>query len=334
MAELTKETEIAVKAVLAASRICIKVQADLVLYRSQKKSDKSPVTVADYASQAVICRELREHFPGEPVVAEEHSSGLISGDNEMVEQIVGLVGDIFPGEVSLANISRWIDCDHKRGPSRKWVLDPIDGTKGFLRGGQYAIALALIENGEILFGALGCPNIDYEDGKKGCIFVAEKRRGARVIWIEDISVSRSIHVSADKDPGELKFVESFESAHTDHAAHDRLYGRLGVSAPHTRIDGQAKYALVARGDVSAYLRMQSPLTPDYRQMIWDHAAGCVIVEEAGGKVTDITGKPLDFSFDRSLENNIGIIATNGLCHDRILDQLRHCEEPKATKQSQ
>jgi 3'(2'), 5'-bisphosphate nucleotidase len=323
MAKLTNEKDIAVKAVLAASRICMKVQADLARYRSQKKSDKSPVTVADYASQAIICRELREHFPNDPVVAEEHSSVLISGESEMADQVVSLVNDIFPGEASLTNISRWIDCACNKGSRRRWVLDPIDGTKGFLRGDQYAIALALVDKGEILLGALGCPNIDYELGKKGCIFVAEKRRGASMIWIGDISVSRSIHVSSDKGPEELKFVESLESAHTDHASQDRLYGRLGVSTPHTRIDGQAKYALVARGDVSAYLRMQSPLTPDYRQMIWDHAAGCVIVEEAGGKVTDITGKPLDFSFDRSLEKNIGILATNGLCHERILDQLRH-----------
>ena len=63
-----------------------------------------------------------------------------------------------------------------------WTLDPIDGTTGFLRGEQHAICLALIVDGIVQLGVVGCPNlpVDHEqpDGEKGCLFIAVKNQGA------------------------------------------------------------------------------------------------------------------------------------------------------------
>ena len=59
---------------------------------------------------------------------------------------------------------------HRLG--RYWTLDPIDGTKGFLRGDQYAVALGLIDDGEVILGVLGCPNLPNSDGSRGAIFSA------------------------------------------------------------------------------------------------------------------------------------------------------------------
>ena len=87
------------------------------------------------------------------------------------------------------------------------------------------------------------------------------------------------------------------------------------------MDSQAKYGAVARGDAALYLRLPSPKSPDYREKIWDHAAGTIIVEEAGGKVTDMFGKPLDFTSGRKMENNRGIVASCGLIHERIIQAL-------------
>ncbi|MFN8519969.1 MAG: inositol monophosphatase family protein [Chloroflexota bacterium] len=69
---------------------------------------------------------------------------------------------------------------------------------------------------------------------------------------------------------------------------------LGVTAPPLRLDSQAKYGLVARGDASIYLRI---LRGDYVECIWDHAAGSIVVEEAGGTVSDVTGAALDWDAD-------------------------------------
>ena len=86
------------------------------------------------------------------------------------------------------------------------------------------------------------------------------------------------------------------------------------------MDSQAKYGIVARGEAEIYLRM--PTRADYREKIWDHAAGALIVEEAGGTVTDIMGRPLDFHHGRELSANRGVIVTNGRCHARVLEASR------------
>jgi 3'(2'), 5'-bisphosphate nucleotidase len=87
------------------------------------------------------------------------------------------------------------------------------------------------------------------------------------------------------------------------------------------MDSQAKYAAVARGDAALYLRLPSPKTPDYREKIWDHAAGVLLVEEAGGKVTDMFGKPLDFTQNSTLINNQGTVVSNGAIHSTVIEAL-------------
>ena len=91
---------------------------------------------------------------------------------------------------------------------------------------------------------------------------------------------------------------------------------LGITRESMRMDSQAKYAAVASGAAEMYLRL--PTRADYVERIWDHAAGALIVTEAGGRVTDIDGAMLDFSRGRGLERNRGVIASNGLFHDQIV----------------
>jgi 3'(2'), 5'-bisphosphate nucleotidase len=96
--------------------------------------------------------------------------------------------------------------------------------------------------------------------------------------------------------------------------------RLGLALAPVRLDSQAKYAVVARGEADIYLRL--PTRADYREKIWDHAAGVLIVEEAGGVVSDITGRPLDFRQGRELVHNQGVIVTNGRLHERVIEAVR------------
>ena len=87
------------------------------------------------------------------------------------------------------------------------------------------------------------------------------------------------------------------------------------------MDSQAKYAVLAAGQGDVLLRLLSSSRPDYREMIWDQAAGSILVEEAGGRVTDLDGNPLDFAHGRTLATNRGVLATNGKLHDAILHGL-------------
>ena len=171
------------------------------------------------------------------------------------------------------------------GPGRRWwTLDPVDGTKGFLRGEQYAVALALVEDGEPRVAVLGCPNLPTGDGSAvGSLFVAERDAGAWEMPLDDPAATpRRIHVDGDPDVTHARYAESVEAAHTDQDDSARIASLLGITGTPVRMDSQAKYAVVARGDASIYLRIPRG---GYNENVWDHAAGLLVVKEAGGIVT-------------------------------------------------
>ncbi len=116
-------------------------------------------------------------------------------------------------------------------------------------------------------------------------------------------------------------MRSFESGHTDVSKIDEFASALGSTAEPIRMDSQAKYAVLAAGEGEIILRLLSPKMPNYQEKIWDQAAGSLVLEEAGGKISDLYGKALDFSVGRKLINNRGVLATNGLLHDAALKAL-------------
>jgi len=326
------EKEHAYQAIVRAAALCQAVQADMIKPTAAEKADRSPVTVADYASQAIICKELADTFPNDSVVAEEASEGLRARDqNQMLSQVTHYVQTQLP-EATSDDVCDWIDRGGADSGQRFWTLDPIDGTKGFLRGEQYAVALALIVDGQVQVGALACPNLpldlDHPDGSRGVIFLAVRGQGAEMLLlpkgdqsVNDPNSATPISVASLSDASAARFVESVESGHANHAAHESLAHSLGITQPSVRLDSQAKYGTVARGDAAIYLRLPSPKSPNYRERIWDHAAGVLIIEEAGGRVTDALGAELDFSQGRKLEKNRGIVASNGHLHSAILNAI-------------
>jgi 3'-phosphoadenosine 5'-phosphosulfate (PAPS) 3'-phosphatase len=88
------------------------------------------------------------------------------------------------------------------------------------------------------------------------------------------------------------------------------------------MDSQAKYAVLAAGGGDLLLRLLSSSQPNYREKIWDQAAGSLVLEEAGGQITDLDGKPLDFTTGRSLRDNRGILASNRALHAAALRALQ------------
>ena len=324
MGQNSPEVVTAIQAAIKASALCQRIRMDLVGGESILKSDRSPVSIADYGSQAIICKLIRERFPNDTIVAEEDSKELRRPDHSKILEQVTMYVNAFVPTSSSKEVCSWIDFSSDAITDRFWALDPIDGTKGFLRGDQYAIALALIENGVVTLGILACPNlyvdIDHPFGEKGCLFVALKGKGS--IQMDSHGGSqRAISVSKVKNPSEATITESVEADHADHLTHQRLAERLNISRPSVRMDSQAKYGILARGEVTLYLRVPSLAEPGYKENIWDHAAGAIIAEEAGGKVTDVLGRPLDFSSGIKMIKNDGILVSNGILHDLVLKAL-------------
>lgn len=329
----------AISAVASACKVTRTVQRGMGAIASIIKDDKSPVTVADYASQAVVARVLRDRLPGDMhLVGEETSAFLRNPDNAAhLAATVEAAREAW-GDVDAEALVRAID-DGAGEPNARgfWTLDPIDGTKGFLRGQQYAISLAYIERGEVVIGVLGCPNLaknfdaplDHPD-RHGTLYAAV-RGGGTWEYAADAAdgkparIARPVHeadASWSSEDGVMPCT-SVDESHTHmgkvDAVMDWLEERGIATAEPLRLDGQGKYAVVARGQADVYLRL--PTKPGYVEFIWDHAAGALVASEAGVFVTDVAGRQLDFSHGRRLEKNRGVIAAPAWAHGKVIAAL-------------
>ncbi|KAK9025757.1 hypothetical protein V6N11_038614 [Hibiscus sabdariffa] len=347
-----KELDLAVRIVHMACSLCQKVQKSLLSPASRQvlaKDDDSPVTVADWSVQATVSWLLSEFLEGQSVsiVAEEDVQTLSKSDAaSLLAAVVNTVNECLAEapkyglqqpkkalETSqiLEAISR---CNSTGGPTgRHWVLDPVDGTLGFVRGDQYAVALALIEDGKLVLGVLGCPNypmkkefLNYNHRhdqtmpmtpsssdiwQKGCVMYA--RRGSGRTWMQPLihgdtkfewpNSATLVQASPVDDPSLATFCEPVEKANSNHLFTAGLANSIGLKNQPMRIHSMVKYAAIARGDAEVFIKFARS---GYQEKIWDHAAGVVIVEEAGGVVTDAGGRPLDFS--RGL--NTGVLYGN------------------------
>lgn len=323
--DLTALSKIALDAVRIGCAISSSVQQRIVRTASSiAKQDRSPVTIADYAVQVAISRHLASHQPNIPMMAEEDASQLASRENaELRRSIIDLLEDSglhFTDSELLETLSR---CNFPGGrDGRFWVLDPIDGTKGFLRGDQYAIALALIDSGRPVLGVLGCPKLSshsLDAAGAGSLLHAVRGQGSFATDL-DSGERRAIRVSNTSVPADAILCRSYESAHSSFGSTAEIASNLGISSPALGIDSQAKYGTLALGFASIYLRL--PRNTEYREKIWDHAAGVLVVQEAGGRITDVSGADLDFGEGPLLDRNGGIVVTNGHLHDAVLDATR------------
>lgn len=307
-------------AVEGAALLAGRIQSELT-EPSLSKRDRSPVTVADFAVQALIGKLIGDAFPGDSLVAEEESSEIQSAHGErLLAAASDFLGEILR-EAAPAKVKEWIQVGE--GEPRKdrfWTLDPIDGTKGFLRRQQYAVALALIVDGRPRIAALGCPQLRLA-GQTGHLIVAASGAGA---WSTPLRRRRfrKLEVSNTDVASEALVVRSVESGHTDTHGFDLFVRELGTRKTPLLMDSQAKYAILAAGCGDVLLRLRSPDRPNYVEKIWDHAAGSLIVEEAGGKVTDLLGRPLNFNNGRLMQGNVGVAASNGALHKQAIEALQ------------
>ncbi|KAK9268188.1 hypothetical protein L1049_010631 [Liquidambar formosana] len=298
----SKELDVAVRAVQMACSLCQRVQEGLISKNNdlvQSKDDNSPVTVADWSVQATVSWILSESFGGGNVfiVAEEDVQTLSRANaGGLLEQVVKTVNECLAQAPQfglkgpkmalgtkevLEAISR---CNSTGGPTGKfWALDPVDGTLGFVRGDQYAVALALIEDGELKLGVLGCPNypmkkewLNYhhryyriiskltpptsESWDKGCVFYA--RRGSGEAWMQPLihrnteliwpNSARPVRVSSIDNPELATFCEPVEKANSSHSFTAGLAHSVGLRKQPLRVYSMVKYAAIARGDAEIF----------------------------------------------------------------------------------
>ena len=275
--------QFALQAVQRAAILAGDIQREMVI-EALTKDDRSPVTVADFAAQAVVGEMLEEAFPGALLVGEEAADILRSPEERVtLDTITIFVSRLIP-DTDADAVCDLIDRGVDAPGESYWTLDPIDGTKGFLRGAQYATALAYVENGAVQLGVLGCPNIrpdlSEDIGGAGSLLIACRGQGSWIAPLRgEIGDFQPLAVSAQGDPAQARLMRSFESGHTNTSQIDAFQEKLGGNAEPVRMDSQVKYALLASGEGEIYLRLLSASKPDYREKIWDQAAGSIIVEQ-------------------------------------------------------
>ncbi len=326
------QRRVAVDAVRLAAAACTSVQHTMTSASATSKSDASPVTVADLASQAIVVDRVWRHFPGATVVAEEDAS-QVSVDAELRSLVARLAQQA--DEARLVELLNHGQRDGRLAGGEYWVLDPVDGTKGFLRREQFAVCLALMDaTHRPVLSVLASPN--WTPG--GLLLVAERGAGTESLPLVASSSSSSsssvrgvpVRVrphSGDGDLSELVVTQSLDSSTLNGDEIGAVLAELGVRRATLPLDSATKYAAVATGAASIYLRM--PNRADYFEKVWDHAAGVLVVEEAGGVVSDVNGAPLDFAHGRTLARNRGIVATSGAAlHARTLAAIAaSCKAP-------
>lgn len=313
----------AVEAVSVASRAAVRFAERL---RNEPggqvaKADASPVTAADLALQALLTMLLSERYGPGAAVGEE-STSVFSGDIGLRSLVHELVRSERPG-LAARTIDDAIDAAGGDGTERRfWVMDPIDGTRGYLKGQQYCTCLALVDDGVPIFGAVGCPRL----GERGRLIVAARGEGA---WewdgLEPAGPPAAVRVRPRGDDREpLRACASPDIGPRSRARLEAL--ATGVRPPPAGLEiaameSQVKFALVARGEVDLAVRFPLGDPARDRDMIWDYAGAVTFVEEAGGRMTDCRGEPLRFGRGRAIERNAGILCSAGWAWRAAVDRL-------------
>jgi 3'(2'), 5'-bisphosphate nucleotidase len=231
--------------------------------------DYEPVTQADKVANEIIVARLRQEFPDDGILAEES-----------------------------------VDTAHRLDKRRVWMIDPLDGTTGFIDGnGDFAVQIGLTENGSCVLGVVYQP-------LTGVLYRAVRGKGA---WIErpEFELARA-HVSDHQDISTMRLAAS--RSHRSPRM-DKVVQAFGLQEEVLRGSVGIKVGLIVEQQCDLYIH----LSPRTKQ--WDTCAPEVILNEAGGRLTDLFGHPLRYNVSE-VQNLNGVVASNGVSHERIVKLLQ------------
>jgi 3'(2'), 5'-bisphosphate nucleotidase len=231
--------------------------------------DREPVTQADKLANEIIVRRLRQEFPADGILAEES-----------------------------------IDTSHRLDKSRVWMIDPLDGTNGFIDGdGDFAVQIGLTEEGQCVLGVVYQP-------LTGVLYRAVRGAGT---WIERPDFEpEAARVSHHSEISKMRLAAS--RSHRSPRM-DQVVQAFGFEQEVRRGSVGIKVGLIVEQQCDLYIHLSS------RTKQWDTCAPEIILREAGGRLTDLFGQPLGYN-KAEVQNRNGIVASNGVAHDKIIESLR------------
>jgi 3'(2'), 5'-bisphosphate nucleotidase len=344
-----RELEVAIAAVQAAARL-----TQHVINSKDKgfveKNDATLVTVADFASQALLMATIKAAFPGDLIVGEEDASQLRE-DPALQDEVYALLQWLGTSEEeegrdgwkvpeSRDRMCDLLDEGGSSSPSRSgrtWIFDPVDGTKTYIRGELYAINVALLEDGKQSVSVVGCPNLGIDAkapivngdiSPSGIIAFGVKDHGAYVRPIEgrpeDVEIRKLPQISPDLTSADLRLVtcETLNDSSLP-GVHEAIAARVGTPYPGSDLlPWVLRWTALALGlgntTVWVYRRLER------RGKIWDHAGAMLLFEETGGRVTDVHGGDIDVTAGRTMTDNFGFVGAPRGLHSQVLGAV-HAE---------
>lgn len=341
---LEKEIYESLKIVQLACKVTSRVQFELTKNNIVTKSDSSPVTISDVAAQFLIFNHIHKQFPDDAFIGEEDTA---EKDNEFLKDVLTLVEQYTDEEYTIEQLSEIVNLGNSAGSvngikKRHWVLDPIDGTKGFIRGDQFAVCLSLLnEQGEVIMGVIGCPNLslsnyykpeihgkhkfdykklDGECGSDGYIFYSKAQEdkvyfgpSIKFDFSDDSTFKNSFLNVVTKednkvDLNKLVTLEGFEKGHSSHDLQNDIKKKFNINHA-LHLDSQVKYCLLTINLGNLYLRL--PTSLKFKEKIWDHAAGFSLLKSLDYNHTDsLEAKTVDFYDGGRYFLTKGVIASN------------------------
>lgn len=309
-----------------------------------EKEDLSPVTVADFAVQALLIATFKASFPDDRFVGEESAADLRKNP-VLLERVWELLSRVSSETACKLPASREQMCDlidqcgasspGGEGTGRTWVFDPIDGTKTYVRGELYAINIGLLVDGKQTIGIVGCPNTsihataplrneDVDPSGEGCIVFAVKGYGAFVRPLQNSDCVQARQLPRHSHDLAVKDVRLVTCTIVDSALtgiHDVIATRLGTPYPGSDlVPWVLRWAALAMGlgntIVWVYKRR------DRYAKVWDHAGAMLLFEETGGIITDVHGKEIDLTAGRTMSANFGFVAAPGELHAEVLTAVQ------------
>ena len=253
---------------VAGAAILEHYEGPLHIKQKNYDDDTEPVTQADTIANDLIVTGLKREFPDDGILAEES-----------------------------------VDTKRRLGKSRVWMVDPLDGTNGFIDGnGDFAVQIGLAEEGQVVAGVVYQP-------LTGVLYRAVSGNGT---WIERPNFDPvQAGVSDKKTLSEMRLAAS--RSHRSPRM-NKVVTRLGFQDEVQRGSVGIKIGLLIEQQCDVYIH----LSPRTKQ--WDTCAPEVILTEAGGRITDLFGYPLNYNVP-DVQNRNGLVASNGISHDQIIETL-------------
>jgi 3'(2'), 5'-bisphosphate nucleotidase len=228
----------------------------------------------DRQTQETILQHLHAAFPDDGLRAEEDT-------------------------LTLARVQRL-----PRNPERTWIIDPIDGTRGFaMKNGEFSVMVALLERDEVVVGVVLEPvrqRLTYAVRGGGCWSRDEEGEPPVACHVSRVSDLTAATLTLSRSSGTQK------SRFAEAAGLERIVRVYSAGI---------KMALVARGETDLYLNTYANFHD------WDVCAGHVLVEEAGGRVSSRLGEPICYGKSGASQRQ-GLLASNGVLHDAAVAVLR------------